>query len=107
MNTKIMAAAGLKKKDAADQKFVLAAGFVVLRPMPQSLHEFECHEKCGPHAVSVAFSGCLALLLALPIAAFPRELPGHKAIQAQRVQETQAKDEEKVEDIKSIKDLPR
>ena len=53
------------------------------------------------------FSGCLALLLALPIAAFPRELPGHKAIQAQRVQETQAKDEKKVEDIKSIKDLPR
>ena len=57
--------------------------------------------------VVMLFSGCLALLLALPIAAFPRELPGHKAIQAQRVQETQAKDEKKVEDIKSIKDLPR
>ena len=51
--------------------------------------------------------GCLALLLALPIAAFPRELPGHKAIQAQRVQETKAKDEKEVENIKSIKDLPR
>ena len=51
--------------------------------------------------------GCVALLMALPIAAFPRELPGHKAIQAQRVQETRSKDEKEVENIKSIRDMPR
>lgn len=61
----------------------------------------------GAWWIGFILSGCLALLLALPIAAFPRELPGHKAIQAQRVQETRSKDEKEVENIKSIRDLPR
>lgn len=52
-------------------------------------------------------TGGLSLLLAFPLAAFPRQLPGHKAIQAQRVQEAHTSNEKEVESIKSIRDLPR